>query len=252
MATIYSSRTCLLKFICSNLAVGLFTTAILITGAYPHPDFNHHGPNHHNQTISSAKTGNHTTTENDTIAAARLQVIQASNEALHAHLEEALARIKRNVQQNKELAEQISRSPRAIKTIQALEAAIAMFAQNHPEPEYQTSEYATGNKRWRHAPSVHLVPITYLLKYDVQQKHNKNKILGDKVAQVLQQNTNLSNKISKAYRTPSEKLGKDPVMALVSKTVATYMFIRHNNNNKNVPTPTDFSSWAEPFFKKKE
>ena len=127
------------------------------------------------------------------------------------------------MQHNKELAERISRSPRAIKTIQALEAAIAMFAQNHPEPEYQISEYATGNKRWRRAPSVHPVPITDLLKYDVQQKHNKNKILGDKVAQVLQQNTDLSNKISEAYRKPSEKLGKDPVMALVSKTVASFV-----------------------------
>jgi hypothetical protein len=29
--------------------------------------------------------------------------------------------------------------------IQALEAAIAMFEQNQPEPEYQASEYATGN-----------------------------------------------------------------------------------------------------------
>jgi hypothetical protein len=191
-------------------------------------------------------------TENDTLVADRLAFIQASNEALYAHLEEALARIERNVQQNQELAKRISRSPRAIQTIQALEAAIATFAGNHPEPEYQISEYATRNKRWRRAPSVHPVPITDLLKYDVQQKHNKNKILGDKVAQVLQQNTDLSNKISKAYRTPSEKLGKDPVMALVSKTVATYMFIRHSKNTKNIPPPTEFSSWAEPFFKKKE
>jgi hypothetical protein len=191
-------------------------------------------------------------TENDTLAADRLAFIQTSNEALYAHLEEALARIKRNVQQNQELAKRISRSPRAIQTIQALEAAIATFARNHPEPEYQISEYATGNKRCRRAPSVHPVPITDLLKYDVQQKHNKNKILGDKVAQVLQQNTDLSNEMSKAYHTPSEKLGKDPVMALVSKTVATYMFIRHNKNTKNIHSPTEFSSWAEPFFKKKE
>jgi hypothetical protein len=75
------------------LTIGLFSTGILITGAYPHPNFNHHGPNHHNKTTSINKTGNHTTTENGTIAAARLQFIQASYEALYAHLEEALARI---------------------------------------------------------------------------------------------------------------------------------------------------------------
>jgi hypothetical protein len=178
------------------LAVGLFTAGILITGAYSHPDLNNHGSHRHNQTNSSTETGNHTTTENDTIAAARLELIQASKEALYAHLEEALARIEQNVQQNKELAEWISRSPRATKTIQALEAAIAMFAPNHPEPEYQISEYATGNKRWKRAPSVHPVPITDLLEYEVRQKHNKNKILGDKVVQILQQNTNLSDKIA--------------------------------------------------------
>jgi hypothetical protein len=119
------------------LAVSLFTAGILITGAYPHPDFNDHGSHHHNQTNSTTEDSNHTTTENNTVATARLEFIQASNEALHTHLEEALARIERNVQKNQELAERISRSPRAIKTIQALEAAIAMFAQNHPEPEYQ-------------------------------------------------------------------------------------------------------------------
>ena len=126
-----------------------------------------------------------------------------------------------------------------------------MFDQNKPEPDYQTSEYATGKRRWKRATSVHPVEITQLLNYEVQNKHNKNKILGDKVAQVLQQNTNLSDKISEAYRTPSDKLKKDPLMTLVTKTVATYMFIRHNNN-KNIPAQTDFSSWAEPFFKRKE
>jgi hypothetical protein len=38
MAAVYSSRTCLLKFICSILVVGLFIAGVLITGAYPHKD----------------------------------------------------------------------------------------------------------------------------------------------------------------------------------------------------------------------
>jgi len=76
--------------------------------------------------------------------------------------------------------------------------------------------------------------------------------LGEKVAQVLQQNMQLSDKISEEYRTPSEKLKKDPIMALVTKTVATYMFIKHNNGGKRNPGTEDFSSWGEQFFKKKE
>jgi hypothetical protein len=50
MATVYSSQTCLPKFCCSILAIGLFTAGILITGAYPHTDLH----DHHNQTNSSA------------------------------------------------------------------------------------------------------------------------------------------------------------------------------------------------------
>jgi hypothetical protein len=156
------------------------------------------------------------------------------------------------VQKNKEFAERISRSPRAIKTIQALEAAIAIFERNNPNPEYQISEYATGNKRWKRAPSVHPVPITDLLEYNVWNHHNHNRILGDKVAQVLQQNTHLADEISEANQTPSEKLKKDPMMALVTKMGATYMFIKHNNRGKRDPGTKDFSSWGESFFKKKE
>ncbi len=179
--------------------VGLFTAGVLITGAYPHPDLSNQGPEYNNQTNYNTNDNNSIPMENKTIATARLETIQASNEALHAHLEQALARIEQNVQRNKELAKRISRSPRAIKTIQALEAAIAVFERKHPEPEYQISEYATGNRCWRRAPSVHSVPITDLLEYDVQNKHNQKKILGEKVAQVLQQNTNLLDQISKEY-----------------------------------------------------
>jgi hypothetical protein len=106
------------------VAIGLFTAGILITGAYPHPNLNSH---HYKQTNSSANETNLTTTGNATLAAERLAFVQTNNEALYAHLDEALARINKNRQQNKELANRISRPPRAIKTIQALEAAIAMF-----------------------------------------------------------------------------------------------------------------------------
>jgi hypothetical protein len=248
MATVHSSRTCLPKLCCSLAAVGLFIAGILITGAYPHPDLDDHNLN---QTDAGANETNLASTGNFTLAAERLAFIQASNEALYAHLDEALDRINKNLQWNKELADRISRSPRAIKTIQALEAAIAMFERNQPEPEYQTSEYATGNKRWKRAPSVHPVEITELLNYEVQKKHNKNKFLGDKVAQILKQNTDLSDKIAEEYQTPSEKLKKDPIMALVTRTVSTYMLLQHNRNGKNNPQTEDFS-WGEPFFKKKE
>ena len=103
MATVYSTRTSFPKFICSILAIGLFAAGVLLTRDYPHPDFNNH-----DQTNSSTEAGNHTTTENNTIAAARLEFIQASNEALHAHLEEVLAKIEQNMQQNTDLSDKIA------------------------------------------------------------------------------------------------------------------------------------------------
>jgi hypothetical protein len=96
------------------------------------------------------------------------------------------------------------------------------------------------------------VPIQDLLLYDVQNKHNRNKILGDKVAQVVRQNTHLAQEISRTYETPSEKLKKDPIMGLVTKTVARYMFLRHTNGQKqnNNPGAEDFTSWGGTIFQK--
>jgi hypothetical protein len=80
------------------------------------------------------------------------------------------------------------------------------------------------------------VPIQYLLLYDVQNKHNQNKILGDKVVQVVRQNIQLAQQAPSAYKNPSEKLKKDPIMGLVTKTVAIYMFLRHNNGQRRTTT----------------
>jgi hypothetical protein len=109
MATVYSSRTYLLKFICSILVVRLFTAGVLITGAYPHPDLINPGPEFNNRTNSSTSKHNSNQTQNEMIASSRLEAIQSSNQLLHTQLEQALARIEHNVQRNKELAERISR-----------------------------------------------------------------------------------------------------------------------------------------------
>jgi hypothetical protein len=70
---------------------------------------------------------------------------------------------------------------------------------------------------------VHPIEITELLNYEAQKKHHRNEILGDKVAQILQQNTDLSDKIAEEYQTPTEKLKTYSIMALATKTISTYM-----------------------------
>ncbi len=52
------------------------------------------------------------------------------------------------------------------------------------------------------------------------------------MAQVVRQNIQLAQQVSSAYETPSEKLKQDPIMGLVTKTVATYMFLSHNNGQR--------------------
>jgi hypothetical protein len=96
------------------------------------------------------------------------------------------------------------------------------------------------------------VEITELLNYEFQTKNNKNKILGNKVAQILKQNTDLSDKIAEEYQTPSEKLKKDPIMALVTRTISTYMLIKHSKNGKEKSQTENLSPWGEPFFSKPE
>jgi hypothetical protein len=267
MATVYSSRTCLPKLCCSVAAVRLFIIGILFAGAYPHTNLDNLNLNQTDVITNGtnlASTGNFTlatkgVTANRASRSLRTTIAPVQNKALQTIL---LAYIFRNtdtqaailhkfLNQVSTSKSRVSRSPRAIKAIQALEAAIARFYQNQPEPEYQISEYATSNRRWKRAPSVHPIEITELLNYEVQRKHNNNKILGDKVAQILKQNTNLSEKIAEEYQTPSEKLKKDPIMALVTRTVSTYMLLKHNRNGKTNTQKEDFS-WGEPFFKKRE
>jgi hypothetical protein len=131
--------------------VGLFTAVVFTTRAYP---LNHlvnklSDVEESNQTRATTREPKTNQSSNETHFSTHWNIIQANHQALQRQLEQAVARIKRNVKKNKDLAEQISRSPRAIKTIQALEAAIAIFGQNKPEPEYEVSEYTTGSRRWR-------------------------------------------------------------------------------------------------------
>ena len=304
MATFHSTRACLPKLCCSLATVGLFIAGILITGAYPHSNLDSFNLN------QTHKEQNLTSPGNVTLAAERLAFIQAGNKDLYNQMDKALDRIERSMQRIPELADRISRSPRAVRTIQALDDAIAIFERTKPEPEYQLSEYATGNKRrwkrdsrtqrdgspgastttkkettteWllrnlatspfpiqtihtlekalhlatgikcsRREPSVYPFQITDLLEYEVRNKHSQNKILGEKVAKILHQNTDLSDEIAADSQTPSEKLKKDPIMALVTKTLSTYMLVRHSKNAKDKSQEENLSPWGEPFFKKKE
>jgi hypothetical protein len=111
---------------------------------------------------------------------------------------------------------------------------------------------ATGLRRSKRAPSVYPFEITDLLDYEARKKHSQNKILGEKIAKILHQNTDFADEIAANNQTPSEKLKKDPIMALVTKTVSTYMLVKHSKNAKELYNKENLSPWGEPFFKKKE
>ena len=111
---------------------------------------------------------------------------------------------------------------------------------------------ATGLRRSKRAPSVYPFEITDLLDYEARKKHSQNKILGEKIAKILHQNTDFADEIAADSQTPSEKLKKDPIMALVTKTISTYMLVKHSKNAKELSKEQNLSPWGEPFFKKKE
>jgi hypothetical protein len=304
MATVYSTRSCIPKLCCSLAAVGLFIAGILITGAYPHSNLNDLNSNQTQKEAYISSPGNLT------LAAETLAFIEASNKEIHDAMDKALDRIERSMQRIPELAEQMSRSTRAAEPSQALDQAAAIFGDYKPKPQYQLSEYATGNRqRWKRntgveskesstasttpktettaewflqnlayslfpftgftsigaalhlatglrrskrAPSVYPFQITDLLDYEARKKHSQNKILGEKIAKILHQNTDFSDEIAANDQTPSEKLKKDPIMALVTKTISTYMLVKHSKNAKELSRKENLSPWGEPFFKKKE
>jgi hypothetical protein len=304
MATIYSTRSCIPKLCCSLAAVGLFIAGILITGAYPHSNL-------HNLDFNQTQDkSNLTSPGNLTRASETLAFIQATNKEIYDHMDKALDRIERSMRRIPELAEKMPRSTRAVQPGQALDQAAAILGKYKPKPQYQLSEYATGNRRrWKRdtgagsndsqtaratpkaetiaeyfiynlastlfpftgftsigaalqiatgikrskrAPSVYPFEVTDLLEYEANKKHSQNKILGEKIAKILHQNTDFSDEIAANSQTPSEKLKKDPIMALVTKTISTYMLVKHSKNAKELSKEENLSPWGEPFFKKKE
>ncbi len=154
-----------------------------------------------------------------------LDTIIQGTKILYQQIEQALTRINKATQKTHELEEQIARSPQAIKTIKDLDAAIARFTLNKPVMDYETSSYATGNKCWWHAPSQHPVSIQDLLLHDIRTRQEKNKLLGVKIERIVSQNQALAQQASNIYDPPSEKLKKSPIMNILTKTVATYVFL---------------------------
>jgi len=178
-------------------------------------------------------------------SATEMEAIWRGTEALYQQLEQVLAKIQENVQKNCELAEQIARSPRAIKTIKDLDTAIANFTPTRQLAEYKISEYTTGNKHWRHAPSQHSVSIQDLLLHNIQTRQEKNKLLGEKIEKIVLQNQVLAQQASSIYDTPSEKLKKSPIMNILTKMVATYMFMKNMNNPRQ-----DNTIWGHNLLQK--
>jgi hypothetical protein len=113
-------------------------------------------------------------------------------------------------------------------------------------------QLATGIRRSKRAPRFYPFEVTDLLDYEVRKKHSQNKILGERIAKILHQNTNFSDEIATNNQTPSEKLKKDPIMALVTKTISSYMLVKHSKNAKELSKEENMFPWGEPFFKKKE
>jgi len=220
------------------------------------------------------------------IAAARLEAVHANQGSLHAQLDTAITEIEDNalakldraltkIEQNAAghkyktrmarspgsratpktetttewFLRNLATSPFPIQTIRTLEKALNILTHTAPQ---NRSEYTTEIKRSRREPSIYPFQVTDLLEHEVRNKHSQNKILGEKIANILQQNTALSDKIAAESQMPSEKLRKDPIMALVTRTISTYMLIRHSKNGKEKAQEENLSPWGEPFFKKNE
>jgi hypothetical protein len=61
-------------------------------------------------------------------------------------------------------------------------------------------------------------------------QQEKNCQLGKKIEQITQQAETLKQQALSIYDMPSVRLIQSPIMNILTKTVATYMFLRHLNN----------------------
>jgi hypothetical protein len=150
--------------------------------------------------------------------------------ALYKQMDQAILRFSTATQKTCDLAENLARSPRAIKTIKDLEAAIAKFAPTKPSVDYKISSYVTGSRLWQCSPIQSQVTIQELLLEDIWAHQEKNCQLVKKIEQIVQQNDLLTQQAHSIYDTPSQKLRKTSSINILTKTVATYMFLRHLNN----------------------
>jgi hypothetical protein len=160
MATVHSSRTCLPKLCCSIAALGLFITGILLTGAYPHQNLDHFNFNQtdiitngtylastKNLTLKGVTANRITRSLKTTVEAAQKKAFQTILLAyIFRKTDLQAAILHKFLSQVNHPNSRASRSPRTIKAIQTLQAAITGFDQNQPKPEYQISKYATGNR----------------------------------------------------------------------------------------------------------
>ncbi len=65
---------------------------------------------------------------------------------------------------------------------------------------------------------------------DIHTKQEKNCQLGKKIDQIVQKVETLKQQAWNAYDPPSVRLSQSPIMNILMKTVATYMFLGHLNN----------------------
>ncbi len=72
--------------------------------------------------------------------------------------------------------------------------------------------------------------IQKLLLDDIHIQQKKSLQLGKKIDQIVQRVETLKQQASNEYDAPSVRLSQSPIMDILTKTVATYMFLRHLNN----------------------
>jgi len=126
--------------------------------------------------------------------------------------------------------QKITRSAKANKILSNLNAVLSTFSPTKLELDCTNSNYAAGNRWCRRSPTQDQRSIQELLLEDIQIQQEKNHQLGKKNDQIVKQVETLKQQASNAYDPPTVRLSQSPIMSILTKTVAMYMFLRHLNN----------------------
>jgi hypothetical protein len=96
--------------------------------------------------------------------------------------------------------------------------------------DFTLSNHRARGKQWRQSQSLEKQTIRELFLEDFKIQQEKNHLMGKKIDQLVDKVNLLKEQASSIYDSPSVRLSQSPILNILLKTIATYMFLKNPNH----------------------